>query len=339
MAHTAFLEQLFRAHLADLRSVDSEYSDAFVCPICFRSFPIAAIYNEELTDGHAWPDYIREKSSSALAKSQRVLLCKRCNSKAGSRGDKQMQLLERIKDGEKEGQLYDERYIEIIRTPGQKPMYLRAKIIQTGELTSRISFERDKDHKQWKRNDPKMREELLFLIAQGERFSMIVPPPKGFDSNLARVGWLTSAYLLAFYTFGYRYIFHKSLDAIREYILASFDEEAMKKLPFPNSDVISVRACDEHYYNDPRIELDIPVDGNLPIHIEVSFLGYRVALPFPVVPEILSEVIRTKSPDFEERRSELTGQDASFRVPVSCTKLDSHTCVWDYIMGKPIPEL
>jgi 5-methylcytosine-specific restriction endonuclease McrA len=101
MAHTNFLEKLFKAHLADLKSVAPNLGDVFICPICLERFTIDAIYNEVVTDGHVWPGYIREKPGSALATSQRILLCKTCNSTSGSRGDKQIQLLEKIKDAEK----------------------------------------------------------------------------------------------------------------------------------------------------------------------------------------------------------------------------------------------
>ena len=339
MTHTALLERLFNAHLADLKSVVPEFGDAIVCPMCLDRFLVDAIYTGELTDGHVWPDYIRKKPGSPLAASQRVLLCEACNSRAGSRGDRQMQLRERVREGEKTGQLYGERRIEIIRRLGQKPIDLRAEISKTGELKFRLRFTNDEGRQVWARNSPQERERFLSLAAQDEPFSVIVYPPKGVDSKLARVGWLTSAYLLAFYTFGYRYIFHESLDPVRKHILASFGDDAMEKLAFPKSDVVGVMACESHHYNHPRIELDLPVNGKSPVHLEVSFLDCHVKLPFHGVPEVLSEVLLSKNPALEKGLSELAKQqDASLRVPISCTKDDGHTCVWDYIMGMPIPK-
>jgi len=127
MAKNEFLKNLFDTHLTDLNSVMEE-GNTFICPICFAEFSEEAVGNGNLTDGHVWPDYIREKSKSKVAPLQRVLLCKSCNSTAGSRGDNHMQLREKIKDGEKSGQLYDERQVQIITTPGKKPIKLRAKV-------------------------------------------------------------------------------------------------------------------------------------------------------------------------------------------------------------------
>jgi len=336
MAHIEFLEKLFKAHMADLKSVAPNLGDVFVCPICFRKFTLDAIYNEEVTDGHVWPDYIREKPRSALATSQRVLLCKTCNSDSGSRGDKQMQLLEKIKDAEKSGKFYGERRVEVIQAPNQKPIKLHAGLVRTGDLTARINFTRDRKRKQWARNNPQKQDMFLSLVEKGEKFSLIIRPHQELRASLAKTGWLTAGYLLAFYTFGYRYIFYEELQPVRDHILASF-KNGPENLAFPKSDVISVTMCQTHNLTDPRIELDMPTSGNQPVHVEVSFLNYHVELPFHGVYEPLLDVIHLQMPDFEERLPELAQQDIPLRAPISCTKLDEHDCVWDYVMGKPIP--
>jgi hypothetical protein len=95
--------------------------------------------------------------------------------------------------------------------------------------------------------------------------------------------------------------------------------------------------CQTHNFKDPRIELDMPTSGNLPVHVEVSFLNCHVGLPFHGVPEVLSYAIHRQMPDFEERLTDLAEQDASLRALITCTKLDEHDCIWDYVMGKPLP--
>jgi hypothetical protein len=301
-----------------LTSVNPEIGPVFVCPICLKIFTIESIYNDELSEGHVWPDYFRKKS--IVSKSQSVLLCKTCNSRAGSRGDKQMQLLEQVKDGEKTGRLYGERRIKILQTLDQKPIELNAKINRAGELIFKLIFKEDRNHRQWLRNNPKEQENLLSYIAQDKCSSVLIYPPKEIRPNFTRTGWLTSAYLLAFYTFGYKYIFNVSLNPVRKHILDSFENEPSENLIYSKSDVISVRACETHNYSDPGIELCIPISGDLPVCVEVSFLNYHVKLPFPVVSEVRLEVLHSKMPAFEDRVPELINNDASLRIPLNCTK-------------------
>lgn len=332
------LKSLFYSHLTDLKSVIPEIGDVFICPICFNEFIVADIYNKKLSDGHVWPDYIREKSSSRVAARQRVLLCTCCNNTAGSRGDKQMQLREEIKDSDKVGKIHGERRVQIIPKSGEKPINLRATIINIAsqdKMKGRITFEVDKRTGQGARINPKEQEKFLSIAAQGERFSMLVHPHDGLKTELPRAGWITSAYLLAFYTFGYRYIFNSFLNPLREYILASIDKKMQEKLQFPASDVISWQECKEHFYKNPEIGLVIPTDGKLPVHLEISFLDYHIGLPFHGSPHVLHVLISSKPNIDQLLKSAQKG--AYFYIPIGCNKSDIHECLWDYILGKPIP--
>jgi hypothetical protein len=100
---------------------------------------------------------------------------------------------------------------------------------------------------------------------------------------LAQVGWLTSAYLFAFYSFGYRYILQSCLNPVRNIILHSKPEKRDKQLDFQETKDITVRLCSEptHFCSDPIIGLVVPFDDQTPFHQEVSFLSYHVRLPVP----------------------------------------------------------
>jgi hypothetical protein len=253
MADIEFLKKLFDSHLADLNIVRLQEGNKFICPICFTEYSEEDVGNGNLTDGHVWPDYIREKSKSKVAPLQRVLLCKSCNSTAGSRGDKQMQLREKVKDGVKSGQLYDERQIQIITTPGKTPIKLRAKVnIQERDvIEGQITFQTDKGTGQWLRNNPGEQERFL-IATQKDKFALIIEPPHELKSELSPVGWISSAYLLAFYTFGYRYILDASLDIVRDYILKSFDDNASANLKIPKLDNFGLTEYKEHNFENPE---------------------------------------------------------------------------------------
>ncbi len=334
MAIKEFLKGLFDAHSFDLSSVTLREDATFICPICFSEHSKDAIDNNILDDGHVWPKYIREKSKGEAALHQRVLFCKDCNSNAGSHGDKQMQLREKIKDGEKSGQFYDERRIQIITTPDEDPIKLRAKFcMQEKEIIEgEITFEVAKRTGRWIRNNP-MEQERFKAATQNERVSsLLVEPSHELRSELSPVGWVTSAYLLAFYTFGYRYVLHKGLDTVRNYIMKSFDDNENKSLETPTLPNFGLTEYKKHYFENPEIAVVIPMDGITPVHLRVSFLDYHVRLPFHFVPHLLQAQI----PNIHSVAKQLPNE-AELYIPVLCNKLNGHDCKWDYILEKPIP--
>jgi hypothetical protein len=129
-----------------------------------------------------------------------------------------------------------------MQTPNQEPIKLRAELIRTGDLTAQINFKRDRKRKQWARNNPKEQERFLSLTEKDEEFSLIIHPHQELRTSLAKAGWLTAGYLLAFYTFGYRYIFREELQPVRDYILASFKND-LENLAFPKSDVTALQCA------------------------------------------------------------------------------------------------
>ena len=336
MANKLLLEKLFAAHQNDLQDVIPEIGTAVLCPICLNEFEQTALYDGQLTDGHVWPREIRERTNSELATSQRVLLCKECNSKAGSRGDAQMQILQRVRDSEKTGQLYGERRVELL-IRGEEPKKLRSKIIRTGEKNARFVWDVDPVTRSWRRNNPEVQKRFEALGSE-DRFSVVVHPPHDLVSHLAMTGWVTSAYLLAFYRLGYRYLLNPWLDPVRDYIKSSFEESAKEHLAFPESDVFSAGICKEHCYDDPILELMVPFDGETPMHLQVSFLDYHVRLPFPCDDQALIALLNLELANVETVFQEAAGQDVYLSTPIVCTKTNQHDCVWDYVLGKQIPN-
>jgi hypothetical protein len=335
MAEIEYLNTLFNSHMSDLRDSEVQREDRFICPICFTEYSEEDLHNANLSDGHVWPEYIRKKSK--YAPFHRVLLCKLCNNRAGSRGDKHMQLREIIRDANKDGQLYGERRIQIIIGPAETPVKLQATVaIQKGDIIQgRIVFQLNQKTGRWLRNNPKEQERFL-AATQNDRFGLLVEPCKEIKPELALVGWITSAYLFAFYSLGYRYILHPSLDIVRSYILESFDTKAGANLAVPKAENFGLIECKQHYFENPKIGLVVPMNEETLIHLEVSFLNYHIKLPFHFVPHILQALILDRA-DVANQLSGLKGSEIRLYSPILCNKSGEHKCVWDYVLGKPIP--
>jgi hypothetical protein len=293
--------KLFEQHSEDLRYVCPEAEDAFVCPICFTVF-LAENLDDDLKQqrlgyGHIWPK--RVKKTIRWAKPKKVLLCKNCNSKAGDQGDAMVNLFEQIKEGEKTGKLPGERLIQIITTSGKKPIEIRAEVTEKPEdkgkrynaqliLSSNI-------------NNPEDLKRLDEFLKQGGDSDVIISPHPRANVPVGQVGILTSAYLLAFCTLGYKYIFQSCLDLVREYILNSFDKKVDDRLDFLESKDTCVWACSECNKFDPEIFfVIIPDRVETPRHLEINFLNFHVRLPVPLdsfsikIPEeTLSDLRRT----------------------------------------------
>ena len=139
-------KSLFEAHSTDLSSVIPGVKDTFVCPICFAVFSPESIEENLVDVGHVWPKYFRERSD--VAKHQQVLLCKKCNSSAGTAGDEIMQADAEIYEGKKTGRL-GLRNISVKRTASfDKGVELEAYILKTGEKSAKLSFPKYKKRSQ-----------------------------------------------------------------------------------------------------------------------------------------------------------------------------------------------
>ena len=164
---------------------------------------------------------------------------------------------------------------------------------------------------------------------------MLIQPHHEHRHDLATVGWITSAYLLAFYAFGHRYAFHEALDPVREYILTSFEDIGPERLVLPASIVLDLNECTAHFFEDPEIGLLVPFDGSLNVHLQVSFLDYHVRLPFHFVRFVLQALLFSQPGILSGVKEQRVH---NVYMPISCNKLGGHSCRWDYVLGKPIPE-
>lgn len=283
-------KNLFKSHIADLKDFLPGSKELFACPICLKIFSFDSIESDLVDVGHVWPKYFRERSEAA--KHQQVLLCKTCNSRAGHAGDEIMQEDAQLDEWKKTGKL-GLRKLRVTNSPGQKDaLHLEAFIQQPREKELRLSFPKyDKPSQQ--RYFGEQLSRFKDLMKEGSVDITVYPPrgkpgkPFGDPTNdpLAKAGYLTSAYLMAFHRYGYRYILQTRLDPVRDYIKESFDKRVDDRLDFSESKDICVRKCTDptHFCDDPEIGFVISVSEEAPFHYEVRFLNVHIRLPAPQV--------------------------------------------------------
>lgn len=337
MANLYSLKRLFYSHMTDLNDFHAGIGNYFVCPICCRVFSEKDILNKFLDYGHIWPCEIRKKSKLAI--NQAVLLCKKCNSSAGGKGDAQMQLYEKIlaRDGFRE--LYEIRTVEIVENLNEKPIRMRVTVQQNG--VNLITVKGKLNHKmQWlgsSSDDQKRFEELSKrCIDTQQKLNITILPPTQFKSDLVRVGWITSAYLMAFYTLGYRYILHRDLDFVRDYIISSFNPSNIDAIPFSAREDFHIYTDNLVDHPNPQVRLSVPLKNNEPVRLEICYMKYEISLPIPLEPKIfqtwLTSCLKTLSRN--ELNAAMENNSPCIYVYIHCTKTVEHTCVYDYLLGK-----
>ena len=297
------------AHAADLMKIVPGINQVFVCPICLNVYFSESIEQNQVDVGHVWPEYFRKRSD--IASHQQVLLCKKCNSDAGQAGDAMMQVAQKIYEGKETGNL-GIRKINITKssTIGET-LTLDAYVLKTGEKSVRLGFPKYKKRSQ-KRYFGEQRKKFRQYASEGLINMMVFPPgakpskPFGDPNNacLAQAGFLTSAYLFAFFRYGYTYILQTCLNPIRDYIQQSFIKNVDDRLSFEASKDICVWRCPEptHFRSNPEIGFVISVDENTPLCQEIWFLENHIRLP--VSPIFVEENRQELIAQFHELRGE-----------------------------------
>ncbi len=311
--------KLFEQHLTDLRRVSPKADDVFICPICFTVIHRRDVNRETVDLGHIWPGFLRNQVESDEAKHQQVLLCKSCNSSAGSRGDNEMQKHEQTRRGQLPSKV-------CVYPPRKPPFELDVFVTMPEDGPPyKTNIRIHVPQGEWTHNErwTKFRE-----VADGQTQISLAVNQFTADWKLAQAGWLTSAYLFAFYTFGYRYVFQSALDPVRDYILQSFEGQVDDRLYFDQKKDIAVQTCKTHNYQEPQIIYQMKTQGSdVPHHLEISLLDYHVRLPIPL--KVYEEVSAEFLPDPQA----VLAADATGHVPHDAE------CLWEETFSEPDYEV
>jgi hypothetical protein len=336
MATEQFLNQLFDAHTKDLNEFRPGMGDVIVCPICLSIVPREAISQKSLTDGHVWPTGLRK--TSKVANSMHVLLCNTCNHTAGSRGDKQMQVFEDVKKGDETGDLHGIRKVQIIKNPGEKPIEMNVKVSCDLNDNSITVTGRIDENFNWLEGSPEDQARFRDVYEKHEKVTVIVNPYRELKPQFVSAGWITSAYLMAFYHLGYTYTLHPSLDPVREYILKSFDLNEEKNLILPTDDNFSLREYEVEYFPDPELFFICPLENNQKVYLQVNFQKYQIRLPFRYSRLVFEWLVKKSIPDIEDKFPELQKAGGYLFFPIKQTKADGNMTIYDFLLGKHITE-
>jgi len=168
-------------------------------------------------------------------------------------------------------------------------------------------------------------------LIQSTKVSMKVHLPRDGSAPLAKAGWIQAAYLMAFYTFGYRYIFQTSVQPIYEYIHNSY--ESIR--PQSKNDTIRVIESKSCCHKYPVVELMVPINADRPLFIRVSMLQYHIHLPISCNEDVLNTYLNQQIADLDKHLPVLSEQDAVIGCKIYCDKAKFHTCAWDQILASP----
>ena len=336
MTKERLLHLLFDAHMQDLQEVRPDLQEVVACPICLRIFPREAIVEKQLTDGHVWPKEVRKGSRKAA--NMRIILCKDCNNAAGSHGDKQMQLFEHVKKGDETGELYGKRVVKIIINPEETPIEMLVNVVRHLEDNSiTITGRLDKDLN-WLDGSPEDQVRFKEIYEAQKPVAGIVNPYQELRPEVVRAGWITSAYLMAFYGLGYRYILHRSLNPIRQYIQQSFVPITAKALVNPKANNFIVREYKDNYFPDPELLFIYPLESGKLVYLQINCLKYEIRLPFRFVKNFFDGQIKKPISDLGVQIPE-PNKGYFLYFPVLCTKIEKHECWFDFLLGKPLPDI
>ena len=214
MSKTDLKEKIFHICNSALQNMFSEPFAGYICPICFNGYTFEDIKKGILTLEHVPPRSIGGKGL--------VLTCKSCNSIAGYSIDRA---------------LNDKNKIDnfLISSNENK----RARLEAFGERINIVTQNSDSSLKftiSKNINDPKIVKEFeKKLVSNNYKFDFKLTPSITYNSWHMKVGYLKSAFLLAFVKFGYSYALGNSLVEIRNQIL-NYKSENLKNFIFFSSE-------------------------------------------------------------------------------------------------------
>jgi hypothetical protein len=165
-------------------------------------------------------------------------------------------------------------------------------------------------------------------------------PPNEFKPDLVKAGWITSAYLMAFYSLGYRYILNSEFNFIRKFIISSFNPKQGETLILPEREDFHIYTDATIYYPDPKARICIPLNSSSIARLEICFLQYEISLPIFLDFEYFNELSASsvKQISTQNLPTLTAGENLCFYINIPCTKTIVHTCIFDNLLGRPIIE-
>lgn len=192
------LERLVEVYASDLARLAPAHNGQFGCPVCLRAFAGRSNMSDVVSEEHVIP--------RALGGRLITLTCRECNNSAGSELDSHLVRRVRIESGD--------------------PVAFRMSVgdaVQRGEFFSRTDCDPYTLRIVAQQSDPKQEAETVRLLTNGiDEINLTLN--FGYVPIRSTVALIRSAYLLMFRTFGYRYVFDKSTEVLRNQIASPLEE-------------------------------------------------------------------------------------------------------------------
>lgn len=186
-SRTAWFE---RGVTAIQQIASTNMAGAYICPLCIRAFDRKAL--ALLTKEDAPP--------RALGGRPIALTCKECNNAAGTNLDSQMVAELNFEKGW-----------------ARRPLTSR---LEVGDVSANVELSVEQPEIRvshfGRHNSPATSEALRSALDSIYGQDLRLHIRLGHDARLAQVGWLRSAYVVAFAALGYSYILQPSLDVVRQ---------------------------------------------------------------------------------------------------------------------------
>lgn len=212
----------------------------YICPLCGIVYREDALDRGDLTREHAPPRW--------FGGHRVALTCSNCNSRAGSTLDTQMQRYDQIAAFDMGTMTESEKLRVRIDIEGNS---LNAEIRASGGSYVVNYPERINDPLSW------ANAQQIFQQAREDESIANKPVPTNFplhehNPRLASVGWLRSAYIVAFAALGYRYALHPDVAIVRTQIV-DFSSQIIEK--FMGTDSVTPKEVRNMYLVFEPLEL------------------------------------------------------------------------------------
>ena len=250
---------------------EPEIDNGYVCPLCFRLFPVDAIsdsYDNPLTLEHVPPGILRGE--------ERLLTCRQCNNTSGSKLESQLKQ-----------KLHDQEFVDGIPNSGidvrfriDNKINLAATLYHSGQNTFKIIYDPSP-----KRSHPEhvesWREVRAKVKATGKMPGFTLEVWDRYQPRRSEIAWLRIAYLLAFCKFGYQFLFLPNLGRIRHQIMEPTEQVlpalgASSKTVFPDEALGINVICEPEELQSLLVVFDVTTQNRTTRH--------GVILPGPTQP-------------------------------------------------------
>lgn len=251
--------------------------NTYICPLCLQSFKVDDL--KTITDYLSLED-IPQK---AMGGHPLLLTCKKCNNRCGHEID---HFLQTEIDHEDEVSIHSEKGVRGTLTTKGITINTMIRKKENGIMICNILSRQNSPIELYKFN-----EEIEKLGENWRKSVRYQVEEKNRNPIRADIAILKSAYLLAFYMLGYKYIFNSNLSPVREQIFCP-EKEIISNYIINRGSGLPLELTDGVYVAEFREKRFLAVIISIKMKESKKMHRYAVALPYFGVDEDIYNVIK-----------------------------------------------